>query len=327
MRFEVDGMRPMDLDLTYVPYLEQLIAGRPVPTHLEDVAVRRARVAEARRSLVVSPPEDVLIETMEIRDGGHTIPIRVYRPRSQAQDQMLPAIVYFHGGGWMYGSAEQSDPMSVAYCRSVGAVVVSPDYRLSPEHPFPAGFDDCYRTLCWVAAEAPSLRVDPSRLAVTGESSGGNLAAACAIEARDRGGPSLSLQVLNYPALDVAFDTASYRENAEAPVLSAVEMRYFWDAYLPDGLDTSDPRALPLRASSLGGLAPAHIVVAEYDPLRDDGIAYAARLEADGTPVSLTHARRLPHGFMRALAMSSDVRDIVDNIADAFQRAFRPDGQ
>lgn len=315
----------MDLDPSYVPYLEQLIAGRPVPTHLEDVAVRRARVAEARRSLVTSPPDDVVIETMEVRHGGHAIPVRVYRPSSQAQGQQLPAIVYFHGGGWMYGSAEQSDPLSVAYCRSVGAVVISPDYRLSPEHPFPAGFDDCYRTLCWVADQASSLGVDLTRLAVTGESSGGNLAAACAIETRDRGGPSLCLQVLNYPALDADFDTLSYRENAEAPVLSAAEMKYFWRNYLPDRLDTADPRAVPLRASSLAGLAPAHIVVAEYDPLRDDGTTYAARLEADGTPVTLTHAPRLPHGFMRALAMSDDVRDIVDSIAAAFRQAFRAD--
>ncbi|MDG2111112.1 MAG: alpha/beta hydrolase, partial [Actinomycetota bacterium] len=223
MRFEVDGMRPMDLDPTYVPYLEELIVSRPVPTHLEDVAVRRARVAEARRSTVASPPDDVVIDTTEVRDGGHAIPIRVYRPRSQTSDRQLPAIVYFHGGGWMYGSAEQSDPMSVAYCRSVGAVVVSPDYRLTPEHPFPGGFDDCYRTLRWVADQAPVLGVDPNRLAVTGESSGGNLAAACAIEARDLGGPSLCLQVLNYPALDADFDTGSYRENAVAPVLSAAE--------------------------------------------------------------------------------------------------------
>ena len=205
--------------------------------------------------------------------------------------------------------------------------MISPDYRLSPEHPFPAGFDDCYRTLCWVAEQASSLGIDPNRLAVTGESSGGNLAAACAIESRDKGGPLLRLQVLNYPAVDANFDTDSYRENAEAPVLSAVEMEYFWRAYLPDALDTSDPRAMPLRASSLAGLAPAHVVAAEYDPLRDDGIEYAARLQADGTPVTLTHARRLPHGFMRALAVSDDVQAIVDEVIDAFRRALRPDGQ
>ena len=327
MRFETGAMRPMDLDPTYVPYLEQLIASRPVPTHLEDVAVRRARVIKARRIAVTSPPNDVIIETMEVRDGSHVFPIRVYRPKSHVPGPPLPGIIYFHGGGWMYGSAEQSDPISVAYCRSVGAVVVSPDYRLSPEHPFPAGFDDCYRTLCWVADRAPALGVDRTRLAVTGESSGANLAAACAIETRDRGGPELRLQVLNYPALGADFDTGSYRENAEAPVLSAVEMEYFWRAYLPDQLDTSDSRAVPLRAPSLAGLTPAHIVVAEYDPLRDDGIAYAARLEAEGTPVTLVHAGRLPHGFMRALTVSDDVRGILDGIGATFRQVFQADGQ
>jgi acetyl esterase len=322
MLFTTNDMRPMDLDPTYIPYLKKLISGKKIPTHLENVGIRRSRVAKERKAINAEIYHDVRITSTYIRSGDHDIPIRLYRPSNVNQDSLLPAIIYFHGGGWMYGSAEQSDPICVAYCRGTGAVIISPDYRLSPEDPFPAGFDDCYETLCWSFNQATYLGIDSSRLAVAGESSGGNLAAACALETRNQNGPELKLQMLNYPALGTDFDTESYNQNKCAPVLSAAEMKYFWQQYLGTELDQLNPRAVPLIASDLSNLAPAFIIVAEYDPLRDDGINYASRLEADGTPVVLKHVHRLPHGFMRSLAISEDVQRALVDIINAFRLAL-----
>lgn len=321
MHLELPPMRPMDLDPTYVPYLQDLLAGRSVPIHLDDPQLRRARFAAARRPQTATDPPGVRLTHHRVDAGTHAIAVRVYRPTQPAHRP--GGIVYLHGGGWMYGSAEQSEPIAARYCREVGAVVVSPDYRLTPEHPFPAGFDDCFAVLRWFVETAASFGFDSDRVAITGESSGANLAAACAIEARDQSGPALRLQVLHYPALDVDFATASYRENEHAPVLSAAEMRYFWSQYLPDGPHGADDRALPLRAD-LHGVAPALITTAEYDPLRDDGIAYVERLRQAGVPVDHLTASRLPHGFLRAWAVSEDVAHIGEAVVHAFRRHLEP---
>ena len=313
-------MRAMDIDPTFVEYLHGVVAGRTVPIWRDDIAERRARQIQSRRATAAPPPRDIEIEDIGIPADDHRIPVRVYRWSRAGPES--PCIVYIHGGGWVYGSAEQSDVVAIPYCRETGAVVVSPDYRLSPEHPFPAAFEDCYRTLQGVADSADDLGIDAARIALTGESSGANLAAACVIEARDRGGPAICLQVLNYPALGTDFDTESYRDNATAPVLDREEMRFFWRAYLGGDLDTDDPRAVPLRARDLSELAPARIVTAEYDPLRDDGIAYAGRLAAAGTPVEHWNAPHLTHGFMRAWGVSDGVRAIALDTCGAFRRAF-----
>lgn len=327
VRVELPPMRPMDLDPTYVPYLSQVLASRDVPIHLDDPAARRARMAATRRAGAVSTPVGVRVSHHLVG----VVPVRVYHPADR-DEEALPGIVYIHGGGWMYGSAEQSEPIAARYCRTVGAVVVSADYRLTPEHPFPAGLDDCRAVLRWFVDRSEELGLDPARLAVAGESSGANLAAACALwardewardeGARDEGAPALCLQVLNYPALGVDFDTASYRDNAAAPVLSRDEMVYFWQQYLRDTASWSDPLAAPLLAPDLAGVAPAFVSTAEYDPLRDDGGMYVDRLRAAGVPVTHIRAERLPHGFLRAWPVSEDVAAIGDAICDAFCRAF-----
>ncbi len=311
-------MRPMELDPTYVPYLETVLASREVPIHLDDPTARRARMTEARRAATAARPPGVAVS----HGSAGAVPVRVYRPLDRLEE-VLPGIVYLHGGGWMYGSAEQSEPIAARYSREVGAVVVSPDYRLTPEHPFPAGFEDCFSVLRWFAASASTLGLDAGRLAVTGESSGGNLAAACALAARDRGGPPLRLQVLNYPALGVDFSRRSYEENADAPVLSRNEMRYFWENYLQSADHWTDPLAVPLLAD-LTEVAPAVVTSAEYDPLRDDGTAYVERLRAAGVPVRHLPAHRLPHGFMRAWPVSEDVAAIGAVIVDALRAALAP---
>ena len=309
----------MDLDPTYLPYLKEAQAGQPAPIREQTVQERRARMAALRREKAEPLPGDVHMRETAFEVGGQRIKARVYRPSTSGP---YPCVLHFHGGGWMYGSPEQSQDIAVHLCRGAGAVVVAPTYRLSPEHTFPAAFDDCHETLRWVIAAARDLDIDATRLAVMGESSGGNLATACAIAARDSKLSGLRLQVLNYPALGTDFETDSYRDNADAPILDRGDMMYFWRAYLGGRMDTKDPHAVPLAAADLAGIASAFIMVAEYDPLRDDGLRYARRLEAAGVPVELHYAHHLPHGFLRAWNVSADASRFGEAMIVALRRAF-----
>lgn len=313
-------MRTMNLDPTYVPYLRQATGAQPAPIREQNVQERRARMTALRRA--AAAPSDVRIEERRIDGPGGALRVRLYRPDRPGP---LPTVLYYHGGGWMYGSPEQSDGTAIRFCRETGALVISPDYRLSPEHPFPAGFDDCYAALCWAAGEGAEHGVDVDRLAVMGESSGGNLAAACALAARDRNGPKLRLQVLNYPVLGLDFDTPSYRQNADAPILNREDMIYFWNAYLSDDLEMRDERATPLCATDLADLPAAVITTAEYDPLRDEGQQYAARLRQANVSVEVRNASRLPHGFMRAWAVSDDVQELAGEMIAALRQALAVD--
>lgn len=312
-------MRPMTIDPGFLPYLEQAIASRSEPLHQANVAERRARMAAQRAGLMQPPSSDIEVAWHVVERDGPPLRALIFRPKQRPN---APAILYCHGGGWMYGSPEQSAELAYLYVKETGAVVVSPEYRLSPEHPFPCGFEDCYATLAWVAKEGAQLGIDARRIAVAGESSGGNLAAACALASRDRGGPEISLQVLNYPALGTDFGTSSYRDNADAPILSRDEMMYFWRAYLSGNLERPSPYAAPLAAGDLAGIAAAHIIVAEYDPLRDDGLTFADRLNDAAVPVTLRHATRLPHGFFRGLKVSPDAQALAAAVCDAFRSAF-----
>ncbi len=306
----------LNIDPTFRSYLADAIASRPVPLHLVDVVERRAATQAARSMTAPALPAGISVEWIEIASPAGTISARVTRPERTG---MQPAIVYCHGGGWMYGSPDQSAELAQLYAHEVGAVVVNPQYRLSPEHRFPAAFDDCFAVLRFVMENAGRIGIDPSRIAVAGESSGGNLAAAIAIAARDVGLPALRLQVLNYPALDTDFDTDSYRQNADAPILSRDEMIYFWNNYLGGNLDIADPRARPLSARSFSGLPPAHIMVAEYDPLREDGIRFARKLESAGVPVDLVYVKGLTHGFFRALRSSTTVARHANAVCTALR--------
>lgn len=315
-------MREMHLDPSYLPYLEQAVAGQPLPIREQDVAERRARMADLRRDTASAVPPGLRREIHESPPHGAPRPLRIVRPEGPGPH---PCILYFHGGGWMYGSPEQSEPNAVRACQALQAVVVSPVYRKSPENPFPAAFEDCLATAIWARDNATTLDIDVGRMAVMGESSGGNLAAAVALAMRDKGRP-LALQVLNYPALGTDFESASYRDNADAPILNAGDMVYFWQSYL-GAKEASDcrelgPHAVPLNAADLSGLAPAFITIAEYDPLREDGRRYAERLIADGVSVELHYAARLPHGFLRAWDISNDATALGGAMLAALGRAF-----
>lgn len=223
------------------------------------------------------------------------IPVRVYAP---VAGRARPAIVYFHGGGFVIGSLDSHDGTCRALANASGCAVVSVDYRLAPEHRFPAAPEDCYAALRYVAERGSELGVDPRRLAVAGDSAGGNLAAAVAVASRQRGGPALVHQVLFYPALDARCDMPSCRSLSEGYMLTAAEMRWYWDSYLTSDADRENPLACPLRARDLGGLPGATVITAEYDPLRDDGETYAARLKEAGVPVELKRFDGVLHGFV-----------------------------
>jgi acetyl esterase len=221
------------------------------------------------------------------------LPVRIYRPSPEPD---LPVIVFFHGGGWVLCDLDSHDPVCRLTANEVGAVVVSVDYRLAPEHRYPAAPEDCYFATEWVSAHASELGVDPNRLAVMGDSAGGNLAAVVALMARDRGGPAVAFQSLIYPVADHDFETASYRENATDYFLTTAGMKYYWDHYVAPE-QRVDAYVSPLRAPDLSGLPPAHVITAQYDPLRDEGMAYAARLAAAGVPVQAKIYDDAFHGF------------------------------
>ncbi len=233
-----------------------------------------------------------------IEQDGARVPVRIYR--SDRQPDGGPVIVHFHGGGWTLGALDQSDWLCSEVCLGVGAVVVSVDYRLAPTHRFPTAVLDSLAAVTWVAAHADELAVDAGRLAVMGDSAGGNIAAVVTQTMRDRGGPGITHQALMYPATDLRtpedFDPSN-PARSDWPILSSASMVGFRNHYLgPDG-DANDPMASPILAADLSGLPPALIQVAEYDPLRDDGIRYARALQSAGTPVRLTEYVGMPHGY------------------------------
>ena len=240
------------------------------------------------------------------------VPVRVYRPDVETP---APTLVFYHGGGWTLGTLDSADDLCRNLARRVGCVVASVDYRLAPEQPFPAGLDDAYAALEWVAQHAETFGGDSSRLAVAGTSAGGNLAAAVALRAREFGGPDISHQALLYPITDHAFDTDSYAENADGPLLTRADMEWFWDQYLRSPVDGANPYASVLRASDSGlaDLPSATVVTAGFDPLRDDGAAYANRLAEAGVDVDHQHYPTMAHGFLSL----SDVVDVADEAFDA----------
>ena len=222
--------------------------------------------------------------------------IRTYRPVGRS-DQALPLVLNFHGGGWVVGSLDTADWLCSNVAAAVGAVVVSVDYRLAPTHRWPAAAEDCYAALVDVAARAAEFGADSGRIAVLGDSAGGNLAAVTTLMARDRSGPALAFQGLVYPATDLTGSSPSLDENADAPILSKADTTAYRDHYLGDA-DPRDPYASPLFAADHSGLPRALVQVAEHDPIRDDGLRYAAALAAAGVPVRTTTYVGMPHGFL-----------------------------
>ena len=287
---------------------------------LHEMSVAQARELILGMVALAGEPESVArIENRTVPGPAGEIPVRIYTPVGTAP---FPVLVYFHGGGWVIGNLDTHDGICRSLANRVGCLVVSVDYRLAPEHPFPAAPEDCYAATRWLAEHAGSLGGDKGRIAVGGDSAGGNLAAVVALMARDRGGPKLAFQLLVYPATDTDFETRSYRENSEGYFLTRADMVWFWNHYAPRDEDRRNPYAAPLRAASLRGLPPALVITAEFDPLCDDGNAYAARLREDGVPVRLSQQDGLIHGFFQMGAVIDRGRASVDEASRAVKDAF-----
>jgi acetyl esterase len=262
-------------------------------------------------------PEAVFAVEDADADG---VPVRIFRP---SPDPGLPVVVYFHGGGWTIGSVEQFDPITRQVANATDAIVVSVDYRLAPEHPFPAPLDDCRHARNGVAENASSFGGDGSRIAVMGDSAGGNLAAVCALLARDAGAPGLAMQVLVYPVVGCDLDTGSYRANGRGYLLTLDDMNWFFSCYTGEGRsDRTDWRISPLHAEDLRGVAPAVVITAEFDPLRDEGQEYVRRLEAAGVPVVNLPYDGMIHAFFGLSAAFDASRDALARASDALRRAF-----
>jgi acetyl esterase len=282
---------------------------------------------EALRGLLVTeepPDDDLAVRDLSIPGSGGdpetSLAIRTYTPTGEGH----PVFVYLHGGGWVRGDLDTHDGLCRLLAEAADCVVVSVDYRRAPEHRFPAAVHDAYAATAWAADHAGIVGGDPKRVAVGGDSAGGNLAAAVALLARERGGPKLAHQVLLYPVTDHAFDTASYDENAAGYLLSRASMRWYWKRYLSDDIDGANPYASPVRARDLSGLPSATVITAGYDPLRDEGAAYAKRLREAGVSVTHENYPGMVHVFA-SFPNLDRARDARRVIADGLTVAFGGD--
>lgn len=258
-------------------------------------------------------------ENLDLALEGRTIPARLYVP--EGAEDTPPLTLYYHGGGWVIGTIETHDATCRALARASGSAVLSIGYRLAPEHPYPAPVDDCYDALTWAAANAAALGCDPARLAVAGDSAGGNLAGAVAIMARDRAGPALRHQLLVYPVTNDDYSLPSYAENGGGDYfLSTDAMRWFWDCYV--GSDGAAPLARIARTADLSGLPHATVLTAEYDPLRDEGVAYGEALAAAGVDTENWLAPGMIHGFFSMSAFVPDALPWVEKAGARLRAAL-----
>jgi acetyl esterase len=259
------------------------------------------------------------VENRTVPGPDGEIPVRIYWPRVAQSGGVL---VFFHGGGWVLCDLDSHDGTCRALTDGAGCITVSVDYRLAPEYRFPAAPEDCFAATRWVAANARALGADPARVAIGGDSAGGNLTAAVALMARERGGPELVHQLMVYPVTDMAFQTASMKENAEGYMLTADSMVWFRDQYLAQARDARDPLASPLLAKDLSGLPAATVITAEFDPLRDEGEAYGARLRQAGVATDVRRYDGVIHGFFGMAELLPQARTAIGQACANLRKAF-----
>ncbi len=313
-------MKESELDPQITALLEQM-QEQGVPP-VETMTPTRAReVKNPVFSKLAAPAEDLAgVEDLLIPGKGVEIPIRIYTPLGRGP---FPILVYFHGGGWLIGNLDTHDSVCRSLANRSGCLIVSVDYRLSPENKFPAAVEDAYAATKWVADNAARISGDAGRLAVGGDSSGGNLATVVCLLSRENRAPSIGLQVLIYPVTDVSsLDTNSYHRHGEGYVLTRNSMRYYRDHYITNQEELRNPLVSPLLAENLKGLPPAFILAAEFDVLLDEVEGYARRLQEAGVSVQFSLFNGLIHGFFCWGGVVDRARDAIDETASALRSAF-----
>ncbi len=305
---------PVDPEVQGILKQIEEAGGPPVSELTPDLA----REAFAALVPLQGEPEAVAkVEDREVRGPAGPIPVRIYRPAKAPSSS--PALLFIHGGGWVIMDIESHDPICRAFANAVGCIVVAVHYRRAPEHRFPAAPEDCYAVLRWMADSADALGIDPSRIAVGGDSAGANLSAAMTLMVAERGGPPLAAQILHCPVTNQDFSPESYRENAEGYLLTTELMQWFWKHYLAQPSDGDNALASPLRAADLSRQPAALVQTAEFDPLRDEGRAYAQRLKEAGVAVRYDEIRGVVHDPWLMLGMVPKGRKALDEAA-AFLR-------
>ena len=305
------------------------MAAMPVTPPPTDPVAARERAAELMAMMAI----EIDVSDLDIEDrvipgppGDPDVTVRVYSPRPRATD-VVPAILYIHGGGFVIGSIDSEHVGAARIAQELGVVVVSVEYRLAPEHPFPAAIEDCYAALVWLHTNASELGVDTTRVAINGGSAGGGLAACLALVARDRGGPAICFQYLGIPELDDRLDTPSMQRFHDTPMWSRPQAERSWEWYLGDayGSDEVSPYAAPARATDVAGLPPAYISTMEFDPLRDEGILYALKLLAAGVTVELHSFPGTFHGSAMVTRAAVTRREGAERFV-VLRRALELDG-
>lgn len=296
----------------------------------ESMTVAQNRAMMGDLGELGGPPEELArVQDTTAPGPGGDIPIRVYVPSvpdaggpPSREGTTLPTLVYFHGGGWVIGDLDSHDGICRSLANRAGAVVAAVDYRLAPEHRFPAAVDDAYAAVVWAAAKIGEYGGDGARLAVGGDSAGGNLAAVVSQLAKGRGGPAIGFQLLIYPATDRHDDSPSMKQNAKGPMLSRAWMEWFNGFYQSGPDDGMDPRMSPARAADLSGLPPALVVTAEFDPLRDQGAAYAAKLTEAGVSAEYLPVEGMFHGFIQMAGVLDPAREVLEHAGKALRAAL-----
>jgi len=310
---------PLDRDLR--TYLDAQAGATPI---YEMSAEEARRLAVERAPLQYAAVEDVAaVRDLTVPGPAGPVRTRIYTPAAAGPQ---PVLVFFHGGGWVTGNLDTHDGLCRSFAKRTPCVVAAVDFRSAPEHPFPAAADDAWAVTTWAAVHAREIGGD-GRLAVGGDSAGGNLAAVMGLRARDRGGPALSLQLLICPVLDHDFTRPSYERLAQGYGLTRAGMRWYWDQYVPDVAQRSHPDASPLRAKDLRGVAPAAVLTYEYDPLLDEAADYARRLTEAGVPTTHRHYEGMIHGAHRMPSITAKAWEIIDESARALRKAFQRDAR
>jgi acetyl esterase len=311
----------MTLDPEAQAYLEAT-AALGLPSIPEQGAVEARRITVLRAPQLAGEEEPVArVEDRTLPGPTGPTPFRLYAPAASTPSP-LPILAFFHGGGWVTGDLDTHDSACRGLANRASCMVVAVDFRCAPEHRFPAALDDCWAAVEWLGRHGGELGGDPSRLAVCGDSAGGNLAAAVAVRARDRGGPSLAAQLLVYPVLDYDLETPSYEAKASGYGLTRDSMRWYWEQYLGEGGDGFSPEASPLRTGDLAGLPPALVLTCEHDPLHDEGVAYARRLAAAGVTVAQIDEPGMIHGYFRMAGVIGRARKSWDDCAGFLRQEF-----